>query len=143
MTANLLTKWWFRPIATGWHLKRTGPIRGEGEMNARISDEDMEHLREFSKVEKMAVMQEIMSHPPAKTVTLSGHNDFEKSILKLRRDGFGLIDVQPQETVCTTTWYRRKATLLRRRSADVAMLLWEIQKQEQTTTLVSWTIRCP
>lgn len=109
-------------------------------MNARIDHEDMKHLQAFSDAQKAAVMQKIMSHPPAKTVVLDGNNHFEKSVLKLRRDGFGLIDLQPQETVCATVWYRRTPALLWRSGGDVAMLLWETQERGEATTLITWRV---
>lgn len=109
-------------------------------MNARIDHEDMKHLQAFSDARKAAVMQKIMSHPPAKTVVLDGNNHFEKSVLKLHRDGFGLIDLQPQETACATVWYRRTPTLLGRSGGDVAMLLWETQERGEATTLITWRV---
>ena len=109
-------------------------------MNARIDHEDMKHLQAFSDAQKAAVMQKIMSHPPAKTVVLDGNNHFEKSVLKLRRDGFGLIDLQPQETACATVWYRRTPALLRRSGGEVAMLLWETQERGEATTLITWRV---
>lgn len=141
MTTNMLTKWWFHPDPVGWPYQRNRQLRGVRDTSARISNEDMRHLNAFSEAKKTVVMREIMSQAPAKTVTLSGRNDFEKTILKLRREGFGLIDVQPQETVCTTVWYRRKLALLRRPGAEVAMLLWEPRDHEETTTLVTWGLR--
>ena len=65
-------------------------------MNARIGREDMKHLQTFSDAHKTQVMEKIMSCPPEKTVVLEGNNDFEKALLRLRRDGFGLIDLQWQ-----------------------------------------------
>lgn len=109
-------------------------------MNARINNEDMKHLEAFSDAQKTQVMEKIMSHPPAKTVVLDGSNDFEKTLLRLRRDGFGLIDLQPQEAACASVWYRRKPALLRRLSGDVAMLLWETQECGEATTLITWKV---
>lgn len=109
-------------------------------MDARINHQDMKHLQAFSDAQKAAVMQKIMSHPPANTVVLDGNNHFEKTLLKLRRDGFGLIDVQPQETACATVWYRRKPALLKSRGGDVAMLLWETQERGEATTLITWKV---
>jgi hypothetical protein len=109
-------------------------------MNARISNEDMQHLQSFSDAQKTAVMQKIMSRPPVGTVVLDGNNDFEKTLLKLRRDGFGLIDLQPQETACASVWYRRKPALLKRPGVDVAMLLWETLERGEATTLITWKV---
>jgi hypothetical protein len=109
-------------------------------MNARINSEDMKHLRAFSDNHKAVVMQKIMSHPPARTVVLDGNTDFEKTLIKLRRDGFALIDLQPQETACTSVWYRREPALLKRPREDVAMLLWETQDLGEATTLITWKV---
>ena len=109
-------------------------------MNARINNEDMKHLEAFSDAQKTEVMEKIMSHHPTKTVVLDGSNDFEKTLLRLRRDGFGLIDLQPQEAACASVWYRRKPALLKRPSGDVAMLLWETQELGEATTLITWKV---
>jgi hypothetical protein len=109
-------------------------------MNARIDNKDMKHLQAFPDAEKALVLQKIMSHAPAKTLVLDGNNDFEKTLLKLRRDGFGLIDLQPQETACATVWYRRKSALLKRPGQDVAMLFWEAQERGEVTTLMTWSV---
>ena len=109
-------------------------------MNVRINREDMKHLQAFSDAHKADVMEKIMSHPPEKTVVLDGNNDFEKTLLRLRRDGFGLIDLQPQEAACASVWYRRKPALLKRPSEDVAMLLWETQERGEATTLITWKV---
>lgn len=109
-------------------------------MKARIHQEDIQHLQAFSDARKAAVMQKIMSNPPAETVVSEGDNDFEKTVFKLHRDGFGLIDLQPHETACATVWYRRKPALLRRPDEDVAMLLWETQERGAATTLITWRV---
>jgi hypothetical protein len=109
-------------------------------MRARINNDDLKHLRGFSDTKKNAVIQKIMSHPPARTVVLDGNNDFEKTLLRLRRDGFSLIDLQPQESACTSVWYRRKPALLRTPCEDVAMLLWETQERGDATTLITWRV---
>lgn len=109
-------------------------------MRVRINNDDLKHLQAFSDARKSAVLQKIMSNPPAKTVVLDGNNDFEKTLLRLRRDGFGLIDLQPQETACTSVWYRRRPSLLKRPGEDVAMLLWETRERGEATTLITWKV---
>lgn len=109
-------------------------------MRARINYEDIEHLQGFSAVQKSSVLQKIMSRPPAKTVVMEGNNHFEKTLIRLRRDGYALIDLQPQETACTSVWYRRKAALLKPPAADVAMLLWEAQEHGEATTVITWKV---
>ena len=70
---------------------------------------------------------------------LSGDNDSEKTVLKLRREGYGLIDLQPQETSFFCIWYRRSKALFSR--ADVAMPLWEKQAPAgPLTTVLTWRL---
>lgn len=109
-------------------------------MNPRITLEDMTHLRTFPDVQRAVLMEKIRSRHPAKTMALNGTNDFGKSVLKLRRDGFGLIDLQPEETTLATVWYRRRPVLLKHTGADVAMLRWEAWERGGATTLMTWRI---
>jgi hypothetical protein len=109
-------------------------------MRTRINNDDMKHLESFSESQKNVVLRKIMSHPPAKTVVMEGNNHFEKALIRLRRDGYGLIDLQPQETACASVWYRRKPALLRNPRGDVAMLLWETQEQGEATTVITWKV---
>ena len=109
-------------------------------MSTRINDEDMRHLLSFPGTQKATVMQKIMASDPAETVTLEGDNDFEKTLLRLRSDGFGLIDLQPHETVIRTVWYRKNSAFLIRRREDVAMLMWEQSENGDSTTLMTWRV---
>lgn len=109
-------------------------------MRTRINNDDMRHLQNFSEAHKTAVLRQIMSHAPARTVVMEGSNHFEKTLIKLRRDGYALIDLQPQETACTSVWYRRKPALLRNPRGDVAMLLWEAQQDGEATTVFTWKV---
>lgn len=106
----------------------------------RINNEDMKHLESFSAAQRSTVLSKIMSHRPAKTVVMEGNNHFEKMLIRLRRDGYGLIDLQPQETACTSVWYRRTPALLRNPRGDVAMLLWETQERGEATTVITWKV---
>ena len=108
-------------------------------MKSRIDHKDMEHLHAFPGDRKEMVLQKIMSLMPAERVVLDGDNDFEKAVLKLRREGYVLIDLQPQETAFSCVWYRRSKALFSR--ADVAMLLWEMQDPPGAlTTVLTWRI---
>lgn len=107
-------------------------------MKARIDSDDLSFLRRFSEVYKNEVMQRIMSRRPEKTVVRDGDNEFEKTLIRLRRDGYGLIDLQPQEAACSSVWYRRKPSLLKRGNEDIAMVLWETTEEGQATTLITW-----
>ena len=55
------------------------------EMKARITDADMAYLHHFPDAERSTVLKRIMARKPAESVVLEGENDFEKTILKLRR----------------------------------------------------------
>ena len=108
------------------------------DMKARITDQDMAYLQRFPDATRAAVLQRIMARKPAESVVLEGENDFEKTILKLRREGYGLIDLQRQDIAFTTVWYRKGKALFGRAGADVAMLLWEMQAPSASTTVLTW-----
>ena len=109
-------------------------------MNPRLRLEDMSHLRAFPVVHKILVMERVTARRPVKTVILDGDNDFGRTVVKLRRNGFGLIDLKPEETAFATVWYRKKRALLERPGGDVAMLLWEAHNHGGATTLMTWRI---
>ena len=110
-------------------------------MKSRIYHKDLEHLQSFPGDRKEVVMRKIMSLMPAERMVLGGDNDFEETVLKLRREGYGLIDLQPQETASSCIWYRRNKQLFNRAGADVAMLLWEMQDPPGAlTTVLTWRI---
>lgn len=109
-------------------------------METRINDEDIEHLQAFPGSRKAAVMEKIMALKPAESMVLEGDEHFETTVLKLRRDGYGLIDLQRQETAFTTLWYRKGKALLGLAGAEVAMLLWEASTGGGATTLMTWRV---
>ena len=110
-------------------------------MKSRIDRKYIEHLEAFPGDRKAVVMQRIMSLMPTERLVLDGDNDFEKTVLKLRREGYGLIDLQPQETAFSCIWYRRSKALFSRAGADVAMLLWEMQDPTgPLTTVLTWRL---
>ena len=110
-------------------------------MKSRIDERDLEHLEAFPGDQKALVMQKIMTRPAVERVVLGGDNGFEKAILKLRREGYGLIDVQRQETAFSCIWFRRTKSLFNGAGADVAMLLWEMQERgDVETTVLTWRI---
>lgn len=109
-------------------------------MKSRIDHKDLEHLEAFPGDQKAKVMQKIMSLQPTERVLLGGDNDFERAVLKLRREGYGLIDVQRQEAAFSCIWYRKTKSLFNGAGADVAMLLWEMQDPGVETTVLAWRI---
>jgi hypothetical protein len=109
-------------------------------METRISAEDIEHLQAFPDSRKAAVMKRIMTLDPAASVVLEGDGHFEETVTTLRREGYGLIDLQRQETAFTTVWYRRGQALLGLAAPNVAMLMWEASADGGMTTLMTWKV---
>jgi hypothetical protein len=109
-------------------------------MKSRIDHRDLEHLEAFPGDQKAQVMRKIMSVQPVERVVLDEDNAFEKAVLKLRREGYNLIDVQRQEIAFTCIWYRKTKSLFNGAGADVAMLLWEMQERRTETTVLTWRI---
>ena len=109
-------------------------------MDTRINDRDIKHLHSFPDDRKSVLMQRIMSQRPDSTVKLTGKNDFEKQLLKLREDGFKLIDLQRHEHSFSSTWYRRSLSLLGRERIQVAMLVWEQDEPGASTTVLTWRV---
>lgn len=105
----------------------------------QINDSDREFLNAFPPQRKAQVMEEIMLLTPTQSVVRQGHNQFEKAMMTIHREGYGLIDVQPQESAFTTVWYRKNASFLGK-GADVTMLLWEEAEQGDAVTLMHWKI---
>ena len=92
-------------------------------METRINDRDIKHLHAFPNERKSVVMRRIMSQRPDRTVKLTGKNDFEKTLLKLREDGYKLIDLQRHEHSFSSTWYRRGVSILGRGRVQVTMVV--------------------
>ena len=110
-------------------------------MKSRIDEKDLQHLEPFPGDRKAKVMRKIMSLQPVERVLLDGDNGFEKAVLKLRKEGYNLIDVQRQEIAFSCIWYRETKSLFNGAGADVAMLLWEMQEERGTeTTVLTWRI---
>jgi len=109
-------------------------------MKSRIDQRDLEHLEAFPGDRKAKVMRKIMAMQPTERVLLDGDNSFEKAILKLRKEGYSLIDLQRQEISFACTWYRETKSLFNGAGADVAMLLWEMQERGTETTVLTWRI---
>ena len=109
-------------------------------MKARIDRRDLAHLEAFPGDQKAKVMRKIMSVHPTERVVLDEDNAFEKAVLKLRREGYSLIDVERQEIAFSCIWYRKTKSLFNGAGADVAMLLWEMQDRGCETTVLTWRI---
>ncbi len=118
-------------------------------MDTRINERDIKHLQAFPDERKASVMRKIMSQKPDRSLKLNGQNDFEKTMLKLRREGYKLIDLQRHETSFSSVWYRRGVSMLGRGRAHVTMLVWEqeepapssAQEPSSSTTVLTWRVR--
>jgi len=117
-------------------------------LDTRINDRDIQHLHAFPDQRKESVMRKIMSQKPDRALKLNGQNDFEKTMLKLRREGYKLIDLQRNEASFSSVWYRRGVSMLGRGRAHVTMLVWEQEEPAEeerppasSTTVLTWRVR--
>ncbi len=104
----------------------------------RINADDLEHMNCFPVGRKRVLMDKIMAHTPAASHAFTGNNHYEKAILRLRKDGYQLIDLQPQEHVFISVWRRQARTLIGLPRVEVAMLLW--MTGEESTNLTLWRL---
>jgi hypothetical protein len=116
-----------------------GKAAGDQGLDTQITDLDRKHMQKFSAHRKAQVMEKIMSLTPVRSVVCDGKNQFEKTILKIHREGYRLIDMQAQETAFTTVWYHKDRSLLGG-SADVIMVLWEGSEDGDSTTIMNWKV---
>ncbi len=109
---------------------------------ALITDQDLKHMKDFSAKKKTHIMQHIMSKLPAKEFSFEGNDTCGKIVPRLRADGLGLIDLQPQETAVTTVWYMKKTSYLGFLKSEVAALvLSEFKSNDEDVTMVRlWRI---
>ena len=109
-------------------------------MTIRITDSDIRHMNRFSPAKRALMMSTIMSLEPLSQEQRSESNYYEKTMIRLRKDGFSLIDLQPLETAMTMVWYRASGLRFGRARTDVKMVLWESQEAGDTTTVMTWKI---
>jgi hypothetical protein len=103
-----------------------------------ISDDDLQHMQRFPEPRKAKLMQHIMSRRPENSVVLDRDIDFDRTLIRMRRDGFRLIDLKRHDTAFTTVWHRRRWKLFGRARAEVALLLWEMNGSGVVTTVSTW-----
>ena len=121
-------------VVRGTRSRRQQRDRG----STRITDFDHEHMNAFPADTKLRLMQKIMSCTPVASAAFTGNNHYERAILCLRRDDFQLIDLQPQEFLFTSVWFRKYRSVIGMPRLWVAMLLW--MAEEETTHLTTWRI---
>ena len=107
---------------------------------SNISDADILHMNAFPARDKSRLLDKIMSQTPFSTEVRSDSNHYENSLLRLRKDGFALIDMQPLETALTTVWYHNGPMPKCFKREDVTMMLWETQPAGDTTTIMVWRV---
>ena len=111
---------------------------GEARSNVPISEEDLQHLDTFPGGRKATLMQRMTAHEPNKVVRFDGEFAFERTALRLRRDGYRLIHLQSQETSFSSVWYRKSDGVMSWRRAEITMVVWEEQEDGSTTTVLTW-----
>lgn len=108
-----------------------------------ISPRDMNYQRDFSSAEKARLRRALLSALPEDVITTSGRHDFEKSLLRLRADGFCLIDLQSLEVALTTVWYRKSVSLLGFVKSEVVIALdWTMMNEgdAEITSMRRWRL---
>lgn len=106
----------------------------------RINDADLAHLAAFPACDRSHVMEKIMSRMPLANQVHTENHHFEKTMLLLHDEGYGLIDMQPLETALTTVWYRQGRSLPWHKRAEVTMVLWETTCAGDSTSVMTWRI---
>lgn len=115
-------------------------VHAEVGTKSNIGDADIMHMNAFPVKDKHRLLDKIMSQTPVSTEVRSDSNHYEKSLIRLRKDGFVLIDMQPLETALTTVWYHKGPMPGRFAREDVTMMLWETRPAGDTTTIMAWRI---
>ena len=111
---------------------------GEARSDVPISEEDLQHLDTFPGGRKATLMQRMTAHEPNKVVQFDGEFAFERTALRLRRDGYRLIHLQSQQTSFSSVWYRKSDGVMSWRRAEITMVVWEEQEDGSTTTVLTW-----
>ena len=116
-------------------MQADGGVRAD----ARISEEDMQHLHAFPRERKATLMERLAAHDADKVTRFEGPDDFEKTLSGLRRDGYGLIDLQHHARGSfSSLWFRKSEGVLGRRRAEAAMFIWEEHAEGPVTTVLTW-----
>ena len=111
---------------------------GGTRLHEHINEEDRQHLEAFPRERKATLMQRIAARDPDKSVQFDAMHDIEKTLLRLREDGFRLIDLQQQETTFSSLWYRKSDGVTGWRRAEVAMVVWALDEETPATSVLTW-----
>lgn len=115
-------------------------MRADGglRVDERISEEDMQHLHAFPHERKATLMERIAAHEANKAVRLVGRDHFERTLARLRRDGFVLVDVQRQAHAFSSVWFRKSEGVQGRRRAEAIIVTSEELDEGPVTTVLTW-----
>jgi hypothetical protein len=106
-----------------------------------ITEKDLNHMNAFPPSERAALMKKLMSMPPLEERVCEGGNESVRALWRLRADGLKLVDLEPQETAFTSVWYRNGRSFLSRQRQIAAMVVWEINPQQEVATFRIWQVR--
>ncbi len=106
-----------------------------------ITEADRQHLESFPLERRAMLMQRILARDPDKSIELSGKLDFERTLRRLRRDEYALIDLQLHETAFYSVWFRKSGGVMDWRRMEVAMVLWDARGgRASVTTVQTWLL---
>ena len=106
-----------------------------------ITENDTKHMKAFSPALRASLKQKIMSRPPVEERIVEGNTRSGMELWRLRVEGLKLVDLQPQEGIFTSIWYRNGRTLLNRQKPNVAaMVIWELNDDREVATFKFWHV---
>ena len=113
-------------------------VQDNNNRTTRITGGDLKHMHAFPTRRKLSLMEEIMSRLPTASSVVTGHNHYEKTILKIHKDEFQLIDLQPQEHLLTSVWCRNTRSMFGLNRFEVVMVLWAVE--DDLTSMTMWRL---
>ena len=106
-----------------------------------ITEKDVKHMRAFSHSERAALMQKIMSKTPVEERVFEGNSRSVRALWRLRAEGLKLVDLNSQETVFTSIWYRNGRSILSPQKPHVAaMIVCEVNDEQEVATFKIWHV---
>jgi hypothetical protein len=106
-----------------------------------ITEKDMNHMTSFPAGEREALMQKIMSKAPVEERVFEGNSRSVRALWRLRAEGMKLVDLNSQETVFTSVWYRNGRSILSPQKPHVAaMIVWEVNDEQEVATFKIWHV---
>ena len=106
-----------------------------------ITENDVKHMKAFGAAERAALMQKIMSKTPVEERVFEGNSRSVRALWRLREEGLKLVDLNPQETLFTSLWYRNGKSILTRQKPHIAaMVVWEVSDGGESATVKVWHV---